>query len=98
MLDIPDKAFSALDLQELNLGYNGLRSLREEMLTGNERLKVLRMQHNSLTSFDWKTIDNLEELSELHLQDNFLSNLTGAPSNLHQLKVNYGDFFFFNVN
>jgi len=87
LLDVPDQAFVTFDLEELNLGFNGLSALREEMLKGNDRLRVLRMEHNKLADFDWTSVDHLKELSELHLQDNFLSNLTGAPLELHKLKV-----------
>ncbi|XP_059480749.1 insulin-like growth factor-binding protein complex acid labile subunit [Neocloeon triangulifer] len=87
LVDIPDRAFVNFDLQELNLGYNGLAELRERTLQGAKDLRVLKVHHNNLKEFDWSAVSHMTQLSEIHLQDNHLSNLTGAPLELHELKV-----------
>jgi Leucine-rich repeat (LRR) protein len=93
LTSLPDNAFESLNLKELNLGYNGLKELTLESITGNNDLKVLHLQHNSFEKLDWDVLNSLENLQELYLQDNYIKILEGR-SNLLQLKVSVFHFLY----
>jgi len=65
------KEFSKLEkLRTLDLSYNGLRGIAENLIKGCQELKVLRLDGNSLARIPTESLVGPSSLQDLHLQDN----------------------------
>merc|ERR1719232_1830765 len=64
------------DLRVLDLSYNGLSGISENLIDGCDELKELRLDGNRLKRVPTESLGGPESLQNLHLQDNIIDSLT----------------------
>ncbi|KAG9471865.1 hypothetical protein GDO78_022448 [Eleutherodactylus coqui] len=76
-----------LKLTHLDLSYNNIQSITEDVFTTMPMLKFVNLSRNCLESFQFGDIAKLDSLEELDLSENLIQNMSLGTGSLPSLQV-----------